>query len=180
MHYSSPWKPEQNRKLITQRASFCVYVFICRWHKKSRGIGSISALQLGYIFCYLSLFMCDILVFFSSAALTCSSHNSHDFLPLFSCIQSSLKVTVFQQLTADNFLYGAAHTTLAMPHHIMVLLRHRVLCNESCLFITQFQRKYSLLKWAHILILQCGRLSHSCSAVRSQRVVGLWLSDKSN
>lgn len=101
------------------------------------------------------------------------------FTPLFLHSEQP-EVTVFQQLTADNFLYGAAHTTLAMPHHIMVLLRHRVLCNESCLFITQFQRKYSLLKWAHILILQCGRLSHSCSAVRSQRAVGLWLSDKSN
>lgn len=44
------------------------------------------------------------------------------------------EVTVSEQLTADNFLYGAAHTTLAMPHHVMILLR--ALCNKLCLFIT--------------------------------------------
>ena len=36
------------------------------------------------------------------------------------------EVTTFGQLTADNRLYGAAHTTLAMPHKIVMLLRGRV------------------------------------------------------
>lgn len=77
----------------------------------------------------------------------CSCQNSLGFFPPFSylwlkrlkqkqgCIGKPLaivvsseqpKVTMFEKLTAYNCLYGAAHATLAVPHHIIMLLRDRV------------------------------------------------------
>lgn len=57
------------------------------------------------------------------------------------------EVTVFEQLTADNHAYGAAHTALAKPHHIIMLLRDRVWTVEQIISYYHFQKKFFLLNF---------------------------------
>lgn len=118
--------------------------------QKSRVIICISALQLKYVLpqLFFVCMQCSIYLFcFQILLLHVSVRILWDFFPLFSyfwfksskqkqvCTGKPLamvvnseqpEVTMFEQLTADNHSYGAAHTTLAMPHHIIMLLRDRV------------------------------------------------------
>lgn len=103
----------------------------------------------------------------------CSCQNSLGFFPPFSylwlkllkqkqvCIGKPLaivvnsewpEVTMFEKLTADNCLYGAAHTTLAVPHHIIMLLRDKVWTVEQIMSCHHFQKKFFLLKWTFLLL----------------------------
>lgn len=81
---------------------------------------------------------------------------------------------MFEQLTADNRLYGAGHATLAMPQHIIVLLRDGVWTVEQIMSFYHLisEEIFPLEMNFHILIhSNVEGFFSSCSAVGAHRTV---------